>query len=503
MKNKQKGVTLIEMILVVALIAVMTILAFLQKQLEMEQVRARAVGVDLYIYNNAVRNWLSENISTTPLNVTRNGTTWLKPNSCGGSSGRVDGYLPCTFPDATAANPMKFSNMALTTVLTRTFTPSGDVQTTGVTTTTPFRLSANGIPSKLRADLSGLAAITAASGVISAAQMTPNMATTDGTYRSDPITAIITMEASNRANADAWLRTDGGNSMNNNLKFTSTLANSLRQVMGVSRIQSNSNTDTLFIGNQNNSTTMPVNGGGSATPLDVSAADRESVVVDANARIYGKLRTNDAITALSGNVTASTGSVVAGVDVRAGRDVIATNNSYGRTFYDQDNTAFYVDPASVSIVNRVNMNTLSSQNPATPLQVVGNQVSFNNWTAGNDVTLSGRVNTNNLFIRKNGKSIPLTNLLPNYVLYQSYFAMHGQTVPTPACAAGGSPKIFVMPQTVPTNTARPVSGYSTAPVGATFFYAVTIAGGWRVIAQTWSGAFDGEGTAIVSTYCLY
>jgi prepilin-type N-terminal cleavage/methylation domain-containing protein len=505
MKKYQKGVTLIEMILVVALIAIMTVMTFMQKQLEMEQVRARAVGVDLYVYNNAVRNWLSENISTTPLNVTRNGTTWLKPTSCGGSSGRTSGYIPCTFPDSTTANPMNFSNMVLTTVLTRTILPNGEVQTKGVTTTTPFKVASKvGAAGEVRADLSGLAAITAASGVISAAQMTPNMATTDGVFKSDPLTGIITMEASNSADSDAWLRTDGGNSMNNNLKFTSTLANTLRQVIGASRIQSNSNTDTLYIGNQNNSTAMPANGGGSLA-LDTTAAGRESVVIDANARIYGRLRTNGAITAISGNITASAGNVAASQDVTAGRDVVAQGNVFGMAFYDQDNRSYYVNPATTSVLNRVNLTTLSSQNASSPVRIVSNRINFSHWSGGtNETVLNGYVNANSLYVNKNGKKVPLNQLISNYVHIQSYFAMHGQNVPVPTCAAGGSPKIIVTPQTIPTNTARPVSGYTTPPVGATFFYAQGPSGGnWRVISTTWSGAYGGEGTAIASTYCLY
>lgn len=507
MKNNQKGVTLIEMILVVALIAIMTVLTFMQRQLEMEQVRARAVGVDLYVYNNAVRNWLSENISTTALNVTRNGTTWLKPDTCGGSSGRVDGYIPCSFPDASSANPMKFSNMVLTTVLTRTFTPAGGVQTTGVTTTTPFRVSSRaGAAGDIRADLSGLAAITAASGVISAAQMTPNMATTDGVFKSNPVTAVITMEASNRADSDAWLRTDGGNSMNNNLKFTTTLANNLRQIMGASRIQSNGPTDILFIGNKNSNTAMPTDGDGSGVALATSAAGRESVVVDANARIYGRLRTNGAITALSGNITASNGNVVASTDVVAGRDVVATGNVYGKAFYDQDNRAYFVNPATTSVVNQVNASILSSQSAAATLQMQSNRVNFRDFNAGTaDVTLAGRVNADTLRVRKNGKSVPLTSLLPNYVLIQSYFALDGQYVPRPTCPGtpAGTPKIIVVPQTIPTNTAKPVGGYTTPPVGATFFYAVASGAGWIVQSNTWSGSYGGQGSAIASTYCLY
>lgn len=507
MKNSQKGVTLIEMILVVALIAIMTVLSFMQRQLEMEQVRARAVGVDLYVYNNAVRNWLSENISTTALNVTHNGATWLKPNSCGGSSGRVDGYIPCTFPDASSAKPMKFSNIVMTTVLTRTFTAAGGVQTKGVTTTTPFKVASRaGAAGDIRADLSGLAAITAASGVISAAQMTPNMATTDGVYKSDPITAIIVMEASNRADSDAWLRTDGGNSMNNNLKFTSTLTSNLRQIMGTSRVQSNGPADTLFIGNKNSNTAMPSNGDGSGVPLDVSAAGRESVVVDANARIYGQLRTNGAITAISGNITASAGSVAASVDVTAGRDVVAQGNMFGKAFYDQDNRAYYVNPATISIVNRVNASILSSQSAATTLQMQSNRVNFRDFAAGGaDVTMAGRVNTDTLYIKKNGKSVPLTSLLPNYVLIQSYFALDGQYVPMPSCPGtpAGTPKIIVVPQTIPTNTAKPVAGYTTPPVGASFFYATLSGAGWIVQSNTWSGSYGGQGSAIASTYCLY
>lgn len=529
MKTKQQGATLIELLLVIGLLAFMTMLSFSQKQLEMDQRRAKQIGAQLFIYNNAVRNWISANTGTTPLSVVQPGTTWLKPDSCGGSSGRVDGYIPCGFPDATVAAPITFANMSLSTLITRTYTPAAGVNMTAITTTTPFRSAGrSGAAGDIRSDLAGLAALTAASGTINIDDPTP--ATTDGSFVSDPLTAIITMETNNRADKDAWLRTDGSNTMNNNLRFASTLSSALRQVMAVSRLQSN-NGEVLYIGNKNNNTGFPVSGDGS-TALTAAGASRESVVVDANARVYGLLRTNGAITALSGDISASNGNVNASGNVNAGanvnaavdviagrdstavrdtkagrdawakRDVIAEENLVGKRFYDINNSSFYVDPDTTSVVNAITTNSVASLTPATALEIKTNTLNLAQQSGG-EMRVNGQLNVDNLRVRKNGKYVNLIDLLPNFVFREGWFAMDNTTVPKPSCGAGGVPRIVVVPQTIPTNTTRPVSGYTTPPVGATFFFAVNSGSSWVVRGYTASGSYGGEGTAIATTYCLY
>ena len=189
-RSRQKGFTLIEMILVIGLMAVATMISFYEKKLDMEQTQARITGVHLYEYNNAVRAWISQNVGAAS-GAKPTGSRWLKSTSCGGTSSV--GYLPCTFPDMDAATPLRFGQMQISSSVSTTgVTPN---QTTVVTTTTtPFRV-VTGSVSSLRTDLAGLAGVVAAAGGVNS--LSPMLASTDGSVSSDPATGIITMQASN------------------------------------------------------------------------------------------------------------------------------------------------------------------------------------------------------------------------------------------------------------------------------------------------------------------
>ncbi|MDT8925067.1 shufflon system plasmid conjugative transfer pilus tip adhesin PilV [Pseudomonas taiwanensis] len=318
MKNC-RGFTLLEMILVIGLMAVVTTLKFFDVSAEMEQAQARATGSLLFTYNNAVRSWVSKNPGAVA--AVHSGTKWLKLPACGGSSSIA--YLPCDFPDANAATPIKFGNLSLSsTVATSGSSPN---QVTTVTTLT----SSFQVEGKQRSDLSGLAAITAASG--SSAATTPVLMATDGKYSSSPLTSVITMVASSNAPTDAWLRTDGSNTMDNNINFNPANDANHRQLLGVSRIQSLA-AQAFYIG---------ANGG---------ALLGQAVVVDADQNLLGSLTVQNvagdanAITVARGDVTLNSGNL----DVKNGYVNAAI-------FYDANNSSYYVDPSSSTVLNALNV----------------------------------------------------------------------------------------------------------------------------------------------------
>ncbi|WOF81396.1 hypothetical protein P5704_026230 (plasmid) [Pseudomonas sp. FeN3W] len=507
LKKQQKGVTLIELILVIGLISFMTILAFTQKQLEMDQTRARQIGGQLFAYNNAVRNWISDNHEVTPLTMTRIGATWLKPNSCGGSSGNVAGYLPCSFPDSTPTSPMPFSNISLTTEVVRTYSEATGVEIKATTTTTPFTL----VNGNVRADLAGLSALTAASG--SMTMLTPAPVTTDASFTSDPETGVITIIASNMAARDSWLRTDGGNTMDNNIRFNEDNTAALRQVKGVSRIQ-NIASQALYIGN--------ASAGTDTYPSSSLIAANEKVVIDANARILGSLRTSGAITSLSGDIRAANGDVIAsrnvragedvnaGADVNAGRfvvagqDVTAKRNAFAQIYYDGDNGSFYLDPDKTSKQNRVATNTIESMDTQgnvggnTELNLRTNRINYwSNSTSRTD--LVGNVGVDNWNVWKNGKYVPMSELLPNFVAKGGWIAANGNRVPKPSCP-NGTPKIIVTPQDMPDNVYSSFSDSQFVVLHSNIVaYATDNGTYWTVRVES----VEGGGTAIAMTYCLY
>lgn len=340
--SRQSGVTLLELILVIGLASVMTLLSFYEKQADLEQARARQVGGLLYQYNNAVRNALAQGLVTsTTLKV---GTNWLKNSSCGGTQAVDSEFLPCDFPSATVSDPITFGRLDLTTSVIVSGT-APNAKYTATTLTSPFTLTNYLGIAKVRADLAGVASLSAAAALTSGFQssaggLTPYTATTDASYKSDALTAKITIIASNNANNDVWLRTDGGNKMHASLGFDST--NPIdRGIIGASYIE-NLAGQVLRVGS----------GSG------LAAVTGSGVVIDSNTEILGDFRIRKALVvdsnaSVNGNVNAA-GSVTAAANVNAGGAVVA------QIFYDANNTGYYVDPHATSNLNALYSNYIAS-----------------------------------------------------------------------------------------------------------------------------------------------
>lgn len=360
MRKRQKGFSLVELLMVSGLAAAGTMVTFSEKQLSLEQERAKENGQLLYQYNNAVKSWLSDNPS--PANNVMQGSVWLKPSSCGGLS--PVGYLPCSFPDATPVSPISFGQLALSSTIATTGV-APNTETTVTTRTSPF------VVERTRADLSGLSAITASAS------------STHGSFSSDPSTSAITLMTSSHNEGETWLRVDGGNQMTNNISFDPTQSTDRRQVNNISRLQSIAG-ETLFLGNI----------GG--------AASNSALIVDANQDTLGRLivRNNSghingielmigSISAATGNVSAagvvsaggaitSGGDITAGGilrsgsggvqttgDIQASGDIIAGANVRGQIFYDSNDMSYYLDPNATSRLNGLNVTGITNFNEMT------------------------------------------------------------------------------------------------------------------------------------------
>jgi type II secretory pathway pseudopilin PulG len=351
MRRAQRGVTLIEMILVIGLMAMMTILTFYEKQSDFEQARAKVVGGLIFQYNNAVREALAKNIPASSANYA--GSAWLKSSACGGMLTPGQEYLPCDFPLATVTNPVPFGNLSFTTIVAVSGTPPNRTFT-ATTSTSAFSVGDAGTGMKVRADLSGLAVLAAASAVGTGVQSvsggaSPIAATTDSHFNSDPLTAVMTFTASNTASSDVWLRTDGSNSMHKTLNFDGA-AFADRQITGASRIQ-NIAGQALFLG------------AGSG----LTAVTGSGLIVDTDAEILGSFRVRNILLVdgatnlgstlnVSGN-TSMGGTLAVSGAVTTGSTITAGGNVYAPIYVDSNDGNYYVDPNGTSRQNAVLANT--------------------------------------------------------------------------------------------------------------------------------------------------
>lgn len=358
MRKAQAGVTLIELILVLGLMAFIALLNFMEKEADLEQAKARIVGGMLFQYNNAVRNALSRDISSISSGVYQ-GSGWLKSNACGGQQTPGEELLPCDFPMGTSVSPIQFGRLQLTTNVVVTGT-SPNKKYTATTTTSPFIVGESGNNSKVRADLSGVAVIAAASAMNSGYQasagsgITPYSATTDAKYNSDALTAQITFVASNNAYNDVWLRTDGSNSMHATLRFDAP-SPADRSIIGASSIQ-NLAGQAIRIG----------------TGTSLSPATSYGVVVGSSAEVLGDFRIRNSVL-VDGAASFQSGVSVAGNISASGR--VTGDMIYGKRFVDTENSGYWVDPNGASVFNSVFADGVTVNGNVT----VSNRVAANNF----------------------------------------------------------------------------------------------------------------------------
>jgi prepilin-type N-terminal cleavage/methylation domain-containing protein len=281
---KQAGFTLLEVVLAMGLVAIASLLTMEANRAENDQNQARLAGNILAQYNNGVRSYVSQNLGA---NGIYSGTDWLKSTSCGGLSSIE--YLPCNFPSLSTAVPFSRGGLSVQTQIISV--PKGfSFETRATSSVTAYKLD-----TKTRADLAGVIAIVVASSKPTQA----DALNSDGKVNADPKTGVITLEASNVATNDPWLRVDGGNMMSGSLKM-GNVSPLLRNVVGASALESFAG-ELLYLG--------PASG--------LSSSLTSGVVIDSDATILGELQARDQIIAdasiniLTGNLDQGSGSITA------------------------------------------------------------------------------------------------------------------------------------------------------------------------------------------------
>lgn len=337
---KNKGFTLLELLLVIGITTSMAVVTFQDKMLETEQSQARRLGMEIFQYNSAVQNYLAhQSGQQNPASVagTFKGVNWLKSTSCGGTADKA--WLSCNFLSHSGGKTT-LGRLGFTTEIK--YDPS--VGLTGRTVMDKLSLG-SGSSTQERADLSGLAALVA-SGAYAVSEDGKAVRAQDSTVAycpdtagTSPINAVcqgdkgsIVMLSRNLSAADRWLRVDHGNAMQNALEFRTgdptpasqtdiqAIDSVSRQIRNVARIynlgsgNSNGESDNLYLGKRY---------GNAAKSM--ATLPSNAVVIDADQEVLGKLVVAASIDA-KGDISTKAnfkadGSAVIKKDISAGSDL--------------------------------------------------------------------------------------------------------------------------------------------------------------------------------------
>lgn len=488
--RRQKGFTLLELVVVVGVMGALAVLRLQDARSEIDQARAKQLGIEIYQYNNAVRSYISENpgVAINP----PTGTAWLRTAACGGVGARD--YLPCNFPDVTTLGDLVYDTNIVVDLAGFTV---------GTTTMPPLVMD----DGQVRADLTGLAALVAAGGSLNA--FNPIVAAaTDAAFNSSPATAVLTLQAMNNAQNDVWLRTDGANDMDANITYNDGIGAADRGIVNVSFLSSLANetmsvtATELFLSRELDATQIRAragltNLGGPAGVLfdpdnaghfeDGDILAENDLFVDERL-IVGAVDTMDP---WNGGVMGH-GDIAVGSDVFVDETVVINGvtlssqlgvaTDYGAVnmttssdsmaagaFYDRDDTDFYLKPSLWSKLNAVHTTGFQIFGDCT-LGVIADCFDQNNIYGTQDnaagivdnptpAILSGFANVDNLYVQKhfindwdapvdpisgnnNDKDwrwVSLQRLLPDNVHQSSYVVTRlggtsgSITVPKPVC----------------------------------------------------------------------
>lgn len=520
--KRQEGFTLLEVLMVVAIMSILAVIDIQDRTLRIEQEKARQLGMELYKYNSAVREYVSVHggsNSASSFLGTKTGVNWLKSSSCGGTADKD--YLPCNYLSSTGGQTT-YGRMTFTTTLTA---PVLGEKMTGVTVMSKFTIAG-----KQRDDLAGLAALVARGA--SSNSDTPLLHTTDGTgvycatANSDKLYNLcasnigrIVLRASTDVSQDSWLRTDGSNKMLNAITFETGDAASdtsfgNREIRNVTRIFNG------FTG------TRPGDDGsltiGNAGLTQATAFD---VIVDADQEVLGALEVRSYVRGdkfiddddVNYYLDPNGNTVLNDVTTNT---LVVNNDVKAKRFVDKDNEAYFVDPAGQSRMNAITVSTITGEDSGNQLTMFAQKYNFmaldGSLSASKPVSLNAYADVDGFNVKtRSGNFVPLSSMLPDYVQMEVFAAAANQTVKKPTCGSGGTPKIIITPMNLESHdyfrfqfgvggtqkrTNYDISDYTS---GRSFMYAQSSGGNWIIRAGTGSGVDDPSSFGLATTYCTY
>lgn len=265
--KNQSGFSLLEVVLVLGLLSIVYTL-FIQSQAnDSEKFRAQQIGVKLHEYQTAARRFASMNAENPDLldsDFNEVGSGWLKlVNECAvpanQDAARGDvGLIPCDFPDlaingrlntAFNSNIIKGNENSPLRVKTIVDMTTNDINgnVTSIIDSPELSvaaLTANGGAFATSLSLAG-EQVTSVEPYMSSSSnkiiycpigFEDNMLDPECEVDGDMRTGIFVMITEAYPQTDTWVRTDGGNTMNNTLTFNEETPDEFREIKNVNRL---------------------------------------------------------------------------------------------------------------------------------------------------------------------------------------------------------------------------------------------------------------------------
>lgn len=505
---KSQGFTLIEIMLVMAIAAVMMTMKMQDDKLEMTQLQARKLGAtELFVYNLGVQKYLS-GISGVQATVGEypkfyTGTNWLKDSSiCIDPGATADkNYVPCSFLSGSNGKTV-FGSMSFTTTIDYDYTSGSGYSAR--TVLSPMSGTAAG---ETNSGVLGLAALVASGAFIGSnasatgggstgsitycpdiTPMPPGMGVICGAER-DQIVMFVNTNGAN----DTWLRVDHGNMMAHAIEFqgtSTTPANdidmgaehpNMRQIRNVARIynatlNATSDPENLYIGNREGADLLD------SSNIFYPSLTESAVIIDADQEIVGRLVVQNGITVNNGGVLVENGDatissgdlkvssgnadingwIKAGETITANGDVISTTGDIvaksgdvrSKSFIDSDNTDYIMDPFGESVINDIKVNKVRN-NPllSTSLDFRSGEIDIRAIDGDTVATkMSGYIDASDLYVKKNTAMYKFEDLIPDLTFVGSYIAASGDGTSSifapdiwARCGGSANTRVFIVP----------------------------------------------------------
>ena len=272
MKKKLSGFSLLEMVFIIATTSFLIAYEMQQNRREHEQAKAKALGQEIAMYNNAVRAYIAEhaqeivvgdNLGNPAIRAIHTNDLRKKGSACGSNAATntaTHNFLPCDFPSTTTLGGMPFGIGGITNF--KVFDNAGNLL--DVTNLPPGydysqpRIIAETIFPELilsqrkRSDLAGLAALTAMGyavpGSVSQKLTAGGADSSHAVISIIPGSAQIKIESNNHLHNDDWLHTDGYNNMQEDIRFAlnstgNPISDEDKEIVGMNRARNVQNQD--------------------------------------------------------------------------------------------------------------------------------------------------------------------------------------------------------------------------------------------------------------------